>query len=389
MLYRCLTSIILLLTAVITVLSRCVSTPPAPPDPRGEAFAGSTACLDCHHDITNSYLHTAHALTSRPATAQSIKGRFPAEYDYGPHGRVLLQRYDSNFYQTAVHGQRTEAHRFDIVIGSGRKAQTYLYWQGDAAYELPVSYFVTGASWANSPEFPADSIWFGRAIATECFECHASFIRNKPAVHTDAFHQTDQFARTTLLYGIDCERCHGPAAQHVAWQTKHPLEKQPRFITRLSTLTRQQRLDACAVCHSGIHTEQLSLFRFRPGDAFSAYYYAEPVRNYDTATMDVHGNQYQLLLSSECFKRSTNLQCNTCHDPHRQERESMTVFVRRCLSCHSPLPPHKGMDSALVLTKCIDCHMPARPSGVITLQTAAGQKPVPDLIRTHRIAIYH
>ncbi|HXB09916.1 MAG TPA: hypothetical protein VNW04_22485 [Puia sp.] len=380
----------LLLIAAIGFLARCVHTPAAPADPRGEAFASGSSCISCHKDIANSYFHTAHALTSRAADSSSIRGSFEAPgnlFSYGAHGMVRLEKRDSGFYQLAFRGDRTEAHRFDIVIGSGRKAQTYLYWEKDRIYQLPVSYFVTAKTWANSPDFPTDSIWFGRSIATECFECHSSFVQHKQPGNNNAFHPVEFFGRSSLIYGIDCQRCHGPAAQHVDWHTRHPEEKQPRFMVRFDTLKRQQRLDACAVCHSGIHPEQLSLFRFRPGHRLANYYFAEPTRYYDTSTMDVHGNQYQLLLTSKCFQNST-LDCITCHNPHRTERDSLTVFTQRCQSCHNPLPPHPGMDPALLLAKCIDCHMPARPSKVITLQTAAGQKPIADLIRTHRIAIY-
>jgi hypothetical protein len=334
-------------------------------------------------------------MTSRPADSVSVKGPFlpgENEFSYGTHGKVILERRDSGLFQTAVRQGGRETHPFDIVIGSGRKAQTYLYWKGDEVYELPVSYFVTEHAWAGSPHFPADSIWFGRAITTDCFECHAAYVRNRPAVHTDAFHQVDRFDRGSLLYGIDCERCHGPGAQHVEWQTAHPGDGKARYIASLATLTRQQRLDICAVCHSGVHTEQRSVFAFRPGDTLANFYYAEPInlsaRNPDLSTMDVHGNQYPLLTASRCFRESSGMVCTTCHDAHRRERDDLSVFVRRCLNCHQPLPPHPSMDSAVVISRCIDCHMPDRASRVITMQTAAGRDPVADLVRTHDIAIY-
>lgn len=370
------------------------------PDPRGEAFAGPRTCIKCHKNIADPYFHSAHALTSLPADSISVRGPFSsgrAVFSYGTHGAVLLQKRDSGLFQQVVrNGQPGESHRFDITVGSGRKAQTYLYWKGDAVYELPVSYFVTEKSWANSPHYPMDSIWFGRAVTTECFECHASYVHNKPAVHTGAFNQIDQFDRATLIYGIDCERCHGPAAQHAAWQEAHPEEKTAKYITSIKTLTRQQRLDVCATCHSGIHTEQRSLFHFRPGQELASYFYAEPNRNPDLSAMDVHGNQYQLLSSSQCFLKSPNMDCSTCHDPHKRERDDLTVFARRCETCHQPedlrtaagVKAHQGMDSTTLIARCIDCHMPARASKAITMQTAAQRDPVADLVRTHLIAVY-
>ena len=39
-------------------------------------YAGSAACMACHHAICDSQFITAHALTSRPAARQYIKGSF-------------------------------------------------------------------------------------------------------------------------------------------------------------------------------------------------------------------------------------------------------------------------------------------------------------------------
>lgn len=390
------------LGALIFFGARCIQpgSPNTSADPRGEAYAGSQACRKCHSTIETSWIHSAHAHTSASGDSGSIKGPFTAgvnELSYGPHGKVILQHRDSGYFQQVVSGgQAREAHRFDITVGSGRKAQTYLYWKEDSVFELPVSYFVSEKSWAGSPHYPADIIWFGRIISIECFECHASYIQKKQIVQTNVFNHADRFERATVVYGIDCERCHGPAAAHVTWQEAHPDDRQAKYITPIKTLTRQQKLDICAVCHSGAHTEQRSLFKFHPGQQLADYLYAEPRRNPDVSSMDVHGNQYQLLSASRCFLQSASLECMTCHDVHTQERDDLTVFARRCETCHQPgnirtasgSPAHDGIDSAVLVTRCIDCHMPARASKAITMQTAAGRDPVADLVRTHRIAVY-
>jgi hypothetical protein len=408
------------LGAMIFFGARCIQPGNAntPADPRGETYAGSQVCGKCHSTIGTSWIHSAHAHTSASGDSGSIKGPFTAglnELSYGPHGKVILQHRDSGFYQQAEGAGQPEgahqaedagqpghpaaigeAHRFDITIGSGRKAQTYLYWKGDSVFELPVSYFVSEKSWAGSPHYPVDTIWFGRVVSVECFECHASYIQKKQLAQTNVFHHADRFERATLVYGIDCERCHGPAAAHVTWQEAHPDDRQAKYIAPIKTLTRQQKLDICAVCHSGAHTEQRSLFKFRPGQQLVDYLYAEPMRNPDPSSMDVHGNQYQLLSTSRCFLQSASLECMTCHDVHTQERDDLTVFARRCETCHQPgdirtvsgSPAHAGMDSAVLVTRCIDCHMPARASKAITMQTAASRDPIADLVRTHHIAVY-
>jgi hypothetical protein len=429
------------LVCLVVIFSKCVQSGPGGGsvgggDPRGPAFAGMAACLGCHKGTGDSYLHAAHAMTTRVADTHSVAGSFAGvgdrqssgsgnerspgpgnEFVYGPGRKVVMQRRDSGLFQVAVTPDGQEAHRFDIVVGSGRKAQTYLYWKGDGVFQLPVSYFLTEQSWANSPHYPADSIWFGRAVEVGCFECHASYIAEKGMIHVDAFHGTPQYERKSIVYGIDCERCHGPGALHAAWQTAHKEDTVGRYIARFATLGRQQKLDVCAQCHSGGHASELrSLFHFKPGDTLANFVFADPRMEKSAGNTDVHGNQYELLVASKCFLRSATLECGSCHDPHVRERERLAVFATRCMNCHGKagltgghasevgsssaglrVPPPRALapegrrgkvDSQFLISNCIDCHMPVKASEAITMLTQRQRDPVADLVRTHLIAIY-
>jgi hypothetical protein len=389
------------ISLLVILFSQCMHSPAgSSTDLRGDEYAGSAACIACHKNIYDSFSNTAHALTSRAASLQTIKGSFTPpdnKFIFRPGMEVTMEQRDSGLFEVATVDGRQEAHRFDIVIGSGRKAQTFLYWQGDEPRQLPISYFVTEHSWANSPDFPPDRIWFGRTIPGRCFECHSSYIQKKEPLRTDAFHQIDQFDRTHVLYGIDCERCHGPAAAHVRYQQEHPEEKQATGIARYATLSRQQRLDMCAVCHSGTREMQRSAFDFRPGDTLSGFYYPTSDIGGNASNMDVHGNQYQLLIASQCFLQSKTLECGSCHNVHVNERDQKAAFSSRCMNCHKPggatatarfckMAPSLGM--AAIANNCIDCHMPLKASRVITLQTKGLSAPVANLVRNHLIAIY-
>src|SRR6185503_20539489 len=105
-------------------------------------------------------------------------------------GANLLRTVDTNlifemgatnggFFQKAVRqvspttvGHRTE--RFDIVLGSGRKGQTYAFWKEDQLFQLPVSYWTELGEWVNSPGYPDGSAIFTRPITPRCLECHAT-----------------------------------------------------------------------------------------------------------------------------------------------------------------------------------------------------------------------
>src|SRR3982751_2076911 len=100
------------------------------------AQIGDDKCLSCHKDY-RKYLGTAHHLTSQPATATSIAGSFaPGKNVLRTSQRELqyvMEARKDGFFQTGMLGTPPDAisvsERFDVVIGSGRKGQTYLYWK--------------------------------------------------------------------------------------------------------------------------------------------------------------------------------------------------------------------------------------------------------------------
>ncbi len=379
---------------LVLAFSMCLQKEKPKRDPRGGAFAGSGRCMNCHKEIYTAFLHTAHATSTQPASRASILGSFARDsnlFRFRPGLQVEMQQRDSGFYQVAYsHDTAVEAAPFDIVVGSGRKAQTYLYWQGDKVFQLPVSFSVASNTWANSPNYPSKQVRFDRNIPEGCFECHGSFIR-KTSTQPEGDRLVDHFDRSQIVYGIDCERCHGPAAHHADFHEANPVEKTAQFITGIRQLSRQNKVEMCAVCHSGLTAPLQTLFTFQPGSRLSDY--MPPDTSHPrTNEIDVHGKQYQLLQSSQCYLKSDQMTCSSCHNPHSQERDNLAVFSQRCMTCHNepshtfcPLAPKVGKE---IVNDCIDCHMPARPSRLITLLSQGQQAPTPAIVRTHLIAVY-
>src|SRR2546430_15930290 len=122
---------LLLGMVVWAVASGGGGTPPAHP------------CEACHREIVATFRETAHFRTSADASARSIKGQFAAGRNVlrtGSKGIYFrMQRRDNVFYQTAVDSARGQSRteRIDLVVGSGRRGQTYLYWRGGPLFELP------------------------------------------------------------------------------------------------------------------------------------------------------------------------------------------------------------------------------------------------------------
>jgi len=387
----------LLIISCIIIFSQCIHKQPGEDnkDLRGEQFAGSAACMGCHKRIYDSYLSTGHYKTSGPASQALIKGSFVNPHNvfsYSNGTKVVMETRDSGLFQVAyADSVLQELHRFDISVGSGRKAQTFLSWRNGKYFQLPLSYFIPAHSWANSPGFPPSYPKFDRVIPSTCFGCHSSAVGIK-SVSMEGLQLSEEFEKNQLVYGIDCERCHGPAAEHVAFHTTHPQEKAAMHITKIGGLKKQQQLDMCALCHSGLGTPQKPAFEFKPGDALSDYFFPDFTRPERAAEVDVHGKQYQLFTASKCFIKSDKMTCSSCHDPHNNERNQLQAFSKSCMSCHQPEGPAfckmTSLPAAVLSKNCIDCHMPALPSRNITMLTEGQTSPTPDSMRTHLITVY-
>ena len=397
----------------------CTSVHPPIRDDEGAAFAGSATCASCHKDIYRTHTHTAHYLDSRPASKKYIKGSFDSgknHFVYNKETEVVLEQKDQRFFQTSfINGNESQSHSFDIVIGSGRKGQTYLYWNNGNLFQLPISYSTAMDSWCNSPGYPADAAIFNRRVPSYCLECHSTYAGTEERSmtdkgrednadkgiekHSDAESEIEEhnssdketiFRKDQIIYGIDCEKCHGPAAEHVAFQTDHPQERKGRYIINAKNLSRQQRLDVCALCHSGARVQLRPAFSFKVGDTLNRFSLAK-FSSDDAATLDVHGNQYGLLTSSKCFRLS-QMDCSSCHNVHVNEANGASLFSQRCMTCHNEsthITCSINQTPGLLLSNnCIDCHMPALPSQKILLALSNGSKTIHNLVRTHRIAIY-
>ena len=368
-----------------------------PADPRGNGYAGSKTCAKCHSNLYNSYLHTAHYIASLPATENTVHGSFAPGlnvFQVNKAQKVVMEKRGAGLFQTYyLNGKAKQSHRFDVVFG-GVKGESYLYWQGNELYQLPLSYFNSQHRWSTSPGYNFAFLDYpvARSIGKQCLECHASYINNLRGKSQD-LNGSEQFDKNTLVYSVDCERCHGPAAQHVDYHTQNPQVTQAHFITSYNSLTRVQKMDMCAVCHSGRPTVMLrSSFEFLPGDNFSKFKLPELVRKIDTAHLDVHGNQLQLLQSSKCFINS-KMTCTSCHDVHQNTRGNDVIYTAKCLNCHNA-PNHTWCKMADKLTpaalkaNCISCHMPALATKVISVQVSDKAPAIQFFVHTHHIAVY-
>ncbi|RYY52803.1 MAG: hypothetical protein EOO09_20230 [Chitinophagaceae bacterium] len=387
--------VISLLSVLTVVFLRCGG-PRVPPDPRGKYYAGAESCMGCHKDIGESYMHNTHYRTSGSITAGGLDSFFhlaSLSYLYQDSGRVTAASRNGSYFQDLAYpeggsglpGQRQSVSApIEFAIGSGDKAQSYGYWKpAGQPKQLPLTWVSESRTWTNSPGFPTRKAFYDRVILSRCLECHASYV-SKTDVPGGPEMVMEKMEPSSIIYGIDCERCHGPSIDHVRYHTEYPAEKQPRYIRSMAALSRQQKNDLCASCHSGNDQSMLRpIFGFRPGDTLANYIL--PSFGGTGKEADVHGKQMQLLMSSKCYQQS-QMTCQSCHGSHDNQGKSKELFVSKCMDCH------KGSSHAQELksdaTACINCHMPQQASKAIGFNDPMGNKSILYMLRTHRIAVY-
>jgi hypothetical protein len=360
-------------------------------------YAGDASCVSCHKGKSQSYQHNPHHLTSQFPTPDTVRGSFQngsntltivdAAQAAEPGLRFVMESRKDGLFETAQSGwgadvfQRSE--RIDLVTGSGARGQTYLYWQGNRLFELPVSYWSDGHRWINSPGYVDGTADFSRPVNPACLECHATYIR---ALSSDP--RTNRYDRESLIPGIACESCHGPAANHVRHRTRHETAAKDSTedgVLNPAKFSRDRQVDLCAECHNGIQREALApTFSYVPGRPLSEYF--KPLPSPDVEHPDVHGNQVGLLQKSKCYRSSPQMSCSTCHDVHTTG-QSLESYSAKCLGCHNW--QSCGVSSKLghqIVNQCIDCHMPVEQTNVIVSQSAG--KEVRATMRNHWIKVY-
>ena len=224
-------------------------------------------------------------------------------------------------------------------------------------------------------------------MTDDCLKCHVTFAKNQDESGFKNLYDRDQ-----MILGIDCERCHGPSEKHVIFHRTNPDATSSNFIDSYRNYSRQQRLDACAVCHSGLQAQQIkgNPFSFIAGDTLASY--SKNYKNNNAKTkLDVHGNQMGLLSESACFVNSEKMDCMTCHNPHSNQRGDTASFNLKCIGCHDLNKINAVVDSKdhNSLVNCISCHMPLIPSAVMKMKLEDNSEEIPVYIRTHLIGIYN
>ncbi len=207
--------------------------------------------------------------------------------------------------------------------------------------------------------------WSGRGMNwnSMCAACHNTGLRK------NFKETTDTYETTMAEMGVGCAACHGPMADHVAWQRKR--DEVSTADPTIRRMSRDQMLDTCGSCHA--RRSELT-GDARPGERFLDHY--APVIPDHTGVYYADGQvndedyEYVSFLGSGMY--TAGVRCIDCHEPH--SGKIRTPGNALCLSCHQrhstsgfgkPIPGPEidsGQHSHHPMGKpgsyCVDCHMP-------------------------------
>jgi hypothetical protein len=304
-------------------------------------LVGSAKCAECHSEQFEDYTSSGHSRTFWTTQDFPVRDKFDGLTFQDPE-RLETYHYfaGESGLEVAIPG-KFDGRRFPLqfAFGSGEHALTFMtLLLDDADRTLGIEHRV---SWFTGPDQAGltpghlhhavqDGLEnFGRIIEGEalerCFECHTTSCRiegDRPA---------------DLVPNVGCESCHTGGAAHVdVMEGNAPAMKGTGFADR--PWRTGDQIQICAHCHRGeanlqpdqIRRDNWKIVRFQPVG----------------------------LVQSECFKRSEQLLCSTCHDPHQHAAQRTPLeYEQKCLACHSSAAKSVACPVSPA-SDCIGCHMP-------------------------------
>lgn len=357
--------------------------------PLGLPYTGWQACRECHTKRVEEFQQTRHFLALRfPDQVKLPRGFQP---DFG-----LFQPAHSpvTFEMTATSGTATltatpvasnsppARSPIEFIYGAeGGTDEVYFTRRGDQLFELPVAWLHPQDQWGASLFDPHGAGDLSRPLTPQCLECHTTWVD----YHRGTLNEYGPLQRD--LVGVTCERCHGPAKTHVEHHRSHPKETKGVDIVAPKSMTREQRMDLCAQCHTNAVRHRKAPFSYRPGEAIEDAFRILKMRYPEE---DRVANQVQYLKESRCYQQSESLTCISCHDPHHAAAKGQASRSHDvCSSCHQPADC--GAQDRLpidVRDQCVACHMPLRNKVQVGFTTRDDEVAFPATRYEHRIAVY-
>ncbi len=350
---------------------------------RPSGYVDPKLCSTCHPKVAETFRLTGMGRSfAQAGTARTLENFDGKEFYHALSDThyEMVRRNGESFqrrWQIGFDGKETnvEELKIDYVLGSGNHARSYLHRnERGILIELPLGWYAErGGYWGMNPGFDSRHPQTRRAISYECVFCHNSY----PAIPSG--HEAPESAPVftgDLPEGIDCQRCHGPGANHIAAVQKSGgnLQVIRDSIVNPKRLNSKLQMEVCMQCHleptstavpSIVRRFDRGPYSYVPGQSltdFNLYFDHAPGTGHDDK-FEIAGGAYRLR-KSKCFLESKGaLTCLTCHDPHNIPRGEPAIvqYSKACKSCHeTALSERVANGQHPAATECISCHMPKR-----------------------------
>ena len=363
------------------------------------SFAGAGVCGKCHANVVHTWSGSRHSKMVQPATTSGVVG----DFNRGAvtlRGSVYRFRVQAGaFYITESYlTGKPQEHRVQYTLGN-RRIQHYLTTLPDGRIVvLPPTWDVVRKNWFHNLDIDDPEEAPGTQVQIwnkNCYGCHVSQEQKNFSAEQVAY-------KTSWLdFGINCERCHGPGAEHAAFYANPQHQGKPAHDVVVQT-----RLDAahntavCAQCHSfrdilvdnfaagdDYYDHFLPILEFsQPASADPAYWPDGRPRRFST---DAFG-----LWQSECYLKghTTCLDChvvphNTDIDKNPQLKPGLNGLCTRCHQSEgAPLTSHTHHAEQSAGSSCVECHMPRTVYSIkAQIRDHAMTIPVPENTLHHAI----
>jgi predicted CXXCH cytochrome family protein len=334
-------------------------------------YAGAGACVKCHADIHQTWTQSRHSKMVQPATKTAVQGDF-ARGQITLHGAVYkLRQQAGTFYITeATLSGKPQEHRVDYTLGN-RRIQHYLTTlPSGRVIVLAPSWDITRKQWFHNTDI-ADPDETDETLIQiwnkNCYSCHVS----QQEKNFDA--AKDEYKTSWLDFGINCERCHGPGAEHVAhYSSPNPPKGSAADIVVQTRLDAARNTMVCAQCHS---FRDIYVNGFTAGSNYYDYFLpilesVQPHDNDPTYWPDGRTRRFSNdafgFWQSECYLQGKAV-CTNCHiTPHNTDIEKNPQLRpdsnALCARCHESLTrnvaAHSHHAAGSQGSSCVECHMP-------------------------------
>jgi hypothetical protein len=424
-----------------------------------DGYASSQACRACHPSEYETWHESFHRTMTQVPTGDNVRADFDGvtiaagpgtqmRLQHGSDGRLWAEFDDPDVNVVNVvnvatvvtgaadavpdaSGPPPRVNRPIVLITGSHQQQVYWYGteRGRLLGQLPAMFLIAERRWiprrAAFMRPPTD----GAASETGrwngvCINCHAThgkwrFDTPIPPRLSDA----STAGTTAAEFGIACEACHGPGADHVRLNGNpvrryrlHLSGRPDRSIVNPVHIDARRSSQTCGQCHAVWNfyerDDELSVngvgFSYRPGDDLErTRFVLKPATNaaspaaqrvlardpnlerdsfWSDGMIRVSGREYNGLVESPCYKNADDdrkMSCFSCHSMHKApgDPQSVTKWAdthqvadgldgnRACLQCHAAiganLTAHTKHAAGSQGSSCYNCHMPYTTYGLL------------------------